>query len=73
VAVECEVVGWVVPKCSIAENAPKRGTLQLCPDIKLSTAYILLRPFFDSNGKLDMDSTYFYGAEPRMGQVLTDS
>lgn len=61
--------GWL----SLSDNAPHHGTLELLPDIKLSTAYILLRPFFDHNGKLDMNSTYFYGAEPGMGQVLKDS
>jgi hypothetical protein len=61
--------GWL----SLADNGPRRGTLELCPDIKLTTAYILLRPFFDQNGKLDMGSTYFYGADPGMGQVVKDS
>jgi hypothetical protein len=62
-------VGWL----SLADNGPRRGTLELCPDIKLTTAYVLLRPFFDQNGKIDMDSTYFYGADPGMGQVVQDS
>jgi hypothetical protein len=61
--------GWL----SLADNGPRRGTLELCPDIKLTTAYLLLRPFFDQYGKLDMDSTYFYGADPGMGHVLKDS
>jgi len=62
-------VGWL----SLADNGPRRGTLELCPDIRLTTAYILLRPFFDQYGKLDMESTYFYGADPGMGQVVKDS
>lgn len=62
-------IGWL----SMADNGPNRGTLQLVPDIKLSTAYLLLRPFFDGHGKLDMESTYFYGAEPGMGQSVKDS
>ncbi|KAF9638524.1 putative duf1479-domain-containing protein [Lasiodiplodia theobromae] len=62
------IQGWL----SMANNGPQKGTLQLLPDIKLSTAYMLLRPFFDDDGKLDMESTYFYGAEPGMGQVLKD-
>ncbi|KAL5318853.1 hypothetical protein ACEPPN_013920 [Leptodophora sp. 'Broadleaf-Isolate-01'] len=61
--------GWL----SLSDNAPRHGTLELLPDIKLSTAYILLRPFFDHNGKLDMNSTYFYGADPGMGQVVKES
>ncbi|KIK70204.1 hypothetical protein GYMLUDRAFT_213378 [Collybiopsis luxurians FD-317 M1] len=60
--------GWL----SIDDNGPECGTIQLLPDIKLSTAYILLRPFFDSDNKLDMDSTYFYGADPGQGQVVKD-
>ena len=62
-------IGWL----SLADNGPRRGTLELCPDIKLTTAYILLRPFFDQYGRLDMESTYFYGADPGMGQVVKDS
>lgn len=58
--------GWL----SLADNGPKCGTIELLPDIKLSTAYILLRPFFDANNKLDMESTYFYGADPGFGQVV---
>lgn len=63
------IQGWL----SMANNGPGKGTLQLLPDIKLSTAYMLLRPFFDDEGKLDMESTYFYGAAPGMGQVLKQS
>ncbi|KAE9380703.1 DUF1479-domain-containing protein [Stipitochalara longipes BDJ] len=61
--------GWL----SLADNGPRRGTLELCPDIRLTTAYILLRPFFDRDGKLDIESTYFYGADPGMGQVVKES
>ncbi|KUJ12421.1 DUF1479-domain-containing protein [Mollisia scopiformis] len=61
--------GWL----SLADNGPKCGTIELLPDIKLSTAYILLRPFFDANNKLDMESTYFYGADPGFGQVVKDT
>ncbi|KAJ3785782.1 hypothetical protein GGU10DRAFT_421595 [Lentinula aff. detonsa] len=60
--------GWL----SIDDNGPQCGTIQLLPDIKLSTAYILLRPFFNDQNKLDMDSTYFYGADPGQGHVLKD-
>ncbi|KAK6581331.1 hypothetical protein PZA11_006022 [Diplocarpon coronariae] len=63
------IQGWL----SLADNAPRQGTLQLLPDIRLSTAYILLRPFFDKNDNLDMESTYFYGADPGMGQVVKES
>jgi hypothetical protein len=40
--------GWL----SLADNGPRRGTLELCPDIKLTTAYILLRPFSIRMGNL---------------------
>ncbi|RDW62059.1 hypothetical protein BP6252_11492 [Coleophoma cylindrospora] len=59
--------GWL----SLSNNGPNKGTIQLLPDIKLSTAYLLLRPFFTDDGQLDMESTYFYGADPGMGQVLS--
>ncbi|KAJ4468825.1 hypothetical protein J3R30DRAFT_3304421 [Lentinula aciculospora] len=61
--------GWL----SIDDNGPQCGTIQLLPDIKLSMAYILLRPFFNDQNKLDMDSTYFYGADPGQGHVLKDT
>ncbi|KAJ3873676.1 hypothetical protein F5051DRAFT_476225 [Lentinula edodes] len=57
---------------SIDDNGPRCGTIQFLPDIKLSTAYILLRPYFNDQNKLDMDSTYFYGADPGQGQVVKD-
>lgn len=63
------IQGWL----SMANNGPGKGTLQLLPDIKLSTAYMLLRPFFDDEGKLDMEARCFYGAAPGMGQVLKQS
>ncbi|KIY52987.1 DUF1479-domain-containing protein [Fistulina hepatica ATCC 64428] len=58
--------GWL----SIADNGPRCGTIQFLPDIKLSTAYIMLRPFFNSDDKLDLSNTYFYGADPGQGQVV---
>jgi hypothetical protein len=61
--------GWL----SLSNVGPTKGTLELLPDIKLSSAYILLHPFFNDEIKLDMDSTYFYGAETGMGQVVKDS
>ncbi|KAL1747369.1 hypothetical protein HDZ31DRAFT_32071 [Schizophyllum fasciatum] len=57
--------GWL----SMSDNGPGCGTIQLLPDIKLSTAYVLLRPFFNDKNVLDMESTYFYGADPGQGQV----
>jgi hypothetical protein len=34
--------GWI----SMSETAPTQGTLRVFPDVKLSNAYIMLRPFF---------------------------
>lgn len=34
--------GWM----AISETAPNQGTLQVFPDVLLSTSYIMLRPFF---------------------------
>jgi hypothetical protein len=62
------IQGWL----SLAENGPNKGTLQVVPEIRLSTAYLMLRPFFDSNNKLDMTSRYWYGADPGKGQVVTE-
>jgi hypothetical protein len=31
---------------AISETAPNQGTLQVFPDVLLSTSYIMLRPFF---------------------------
>jgi hypothetical protein len=34
--------GWL----ALSDTAPQEGTLKVFPDILLSTAYIILRPFF---------------------------
>uniref|UniRef100_D8QDF4 DUF1479 domain protein n=1 Tax=Schizophyllum commune (strain H4-8 / FGSC 9210) TaxID=578458 RepID=D8QDF4_SCHCM len=61
--------GWL----SMSDNGPGCGTIQLLPDIKISTAYVLLRPFFNDQDVLDMESTYFYGADPGQGQVCKEN
>ena len=35
--------GWL----AVSETGPSEGTLKVFPDITLSTAYIMLRPFFE--------------------------
>lgn len=41
--------GWL----SMSETAPEEGTLQVYPDIRYSTAYTLLRPFFSSKNAIN--------------------
>jgi hypothetical protein len=40
------------------EISPKQGTLQLFPDILLSNAYIILRPFFTPTVAADSENIY---------------
>ena len=76
--------GWL----SLSTLPPDHGTLLLCPMIKLSTAYYLLRPFFSpindcpshkdylhpSNWKLDDPPTsVIHGALPSYTQELNDT
>ncbi|KAF9019190.1 DUF1479-domain-containing protein [Hymenopellis radicata] len=65
--------GWT----SISETGPGEGTLRLLPFLKLSSAYILLRPFFRpsdsgrlSDWELDLDTTSFPGARIGTTQEL---
>lgn len=75
--------GWL----SLSSLAPEDGTLLLCPMIRLSTAYLLLRPFFRplqdrtshpeylkaSNWKLELPpSSVLHGALPSYTQELND-
>ena len=57
----------------MSEVGPHEGTLRVLPiDLKLATAYIILRPFFSpvrgpqhldfNDWKLDLDSTHFPGS-----------
>jgi hypothetical protein len=43
--------GWL----SMSKTGPGEGTLQVNPMIKLTTAYMLLRPFFRANQPLEVD------------------
>ncbi|TFK22748.1 DUF1479-domain-containing protein [Coprinopsis marcescibilis] len=68
--------GWL----AMSETGPNEGTLKVLPDVHLSTAYIILRPFFrplvspDSEGiydpknwEIDLTSSRFPGIFPRDG------
>ena len=56
--------GWL----SMSSTGPGEGTLRLCPLLKHATAYLILRPFFDStSGSLNLDSS-FPGSVPGAGQ-----
>lgn len=57
----------------MSKVGPREGTLRVLPiDLKLATAYIILRPFFTpikspehldfNDWKLDLESTYFPGS-----------
>ncbi|KAH8110499.1 DUF1479-domain-containing protein [Phellopilus nigrolimitatus] len=43
--------GWI----SLSETAPTQGTLKVFPDLTLSNAYLILRPFFHLKKKLVSD------------------
>ncbi|KAG5644640.1 hypothetical protein DXG03_008022 [Asterophora parasitica] len=68
--------GWL----AMSETAPTQGTLRVFPDVLLSNAYIILRPFFRpavpagsagfleaSNWEFDISSPDFPGISPRDG------
>lgn len=52
--------GWL----SLSHTSTGEGTLRLVPELKLSTAYQLLRPFFVLNEKFDGVTPLFPGAAP---------
>ncbi|PPQ74604.1 hypothetical protein CVT24_004193 [Panaeolus cyanescens] len=68
--------GWL----AMSETAPTEGTLKVFPDVLLSNAYIIMRPFFTplvdtcseeifdpSNWKFDLSTPDFHGIYPRDG------
>lgn len=59
--------GWL----ALSEIAPKEGTILFAPLIKIVTAYWMLRPFFDEEDNLNLDSS-FPGAFPGKGQEFSD-
>lgn len=47
--------GWL----SMSSTGPNEGTLRVCPLLRQATAYLLLRPFFNTEtGELNMDSSF---------------
>jgi hypothetical protein len=60
----------------MSSTGPGEGTLRVCPLLKLSTAYVLLRPFFKLGGmngeewEVDLESTEFPGSQPGRGPLL---
>ncbi|KIV84204.1 hypothetical protein PV11_06171 [Exophiala sideris] len=59
--------GWL----SMSECGPGEGTLRVMPSLKLSTAYIMLRPFF-LNEHLDVTQSTFPGPIPARGQIYAN-
>ncbi|KAG7822551.1 hypothetical protein KL909_004239 [Ogataea angusta] len=58
--------GWL----ALSDAKPGEGTIWFLPDLKCVLAYILLRPFFDDGGNLDLSSAQFPGATPGSGQFM---
>ncbi|KAL2848405.1 hypothetical protein BJY01DRAFT_246418 [Aspergillus pseudoustus] len=60
--------GWL----SLSTCGPGEGTLRVLPNVKLVTAYLLLRPFFvdDDDEVLNWDEPTFPGATPGRGQLF---
>jgi hypothetical protein len=58
--------GWL----SLSDCGPGEGTLRLLPSVKLSTAYIMLRPFFVDGESFDASQPTFPGATSGLGQFF---
>lgn len=52
--------GWL----SLSHTGTGEGTLRLVPNLKLSTAYLLLRPYFILDEQFDSSAPLFPGARP---------
>lgn len=58
--------GWL----AMSETGPSQGTLKVFPDVLLSNAYIMMRPFFrpvassESQNPLDAKNWEYGGAKP---------
>jgi len=73
--------GWT----ALSNTGPGEGTLRVLPLLSLSTAYIILRPFFRlrvgaprhslraEDWELDLDSTIFTGCAPSKTQELSEA
>lgn len=57
--------GWL----SMSNCGPGEGTLRVLPSLKLSMAYIMLRPFFQDE-EFDVSQPTFPGATPGKGQFF---
>lgn len=61
--------GWL----AMSDIAPKEGTIYLAPFIKETSAYYLLRPFFNDKDELDLDSSVFPGTSIGKTQEFNDN
>lgn len=59
--------------CAVRGVVSREQALVLIPDIERSVADMLLRPLFDNNQNMDMESMHFHGAEPGLGQSVKKS
>lgn len=53
---------------SMSNTGPGEGTLCVFPNVKLSSAYMMLRPFFDANGHFNAPTNAFPGSVPGASQ-----
>lgn len=61
--------GWL----SMSDTKPGEGTLHVCPMLKQSTAYTILRPFFDTQSSTPMLDSSFPGSVPGACQEYSDT
>ncbi|WEW56004.1 hypothetical protein PRK78_001439 [Emydomyces testavorans] len=60
--------GWL----SMSDTGPGEGTLRVCPMLKHSTAYTILRPFFDLETLQPVNDSTFPGAVPGASQEYSE-
>ncbi|KKZ59019.1 hypothetical protein EMCG_00884 [[Emmonsia] crescens] len=60
--------GWL----SMSDTGPGEGTLHICPMLKQSTAYTILRPFFDVQTSEPLLDSSFPGSVPGACQEYSD-
>lgn len=60
--------GWM----SMSDTGPGEGTLRVCPMIKHSTAYTILRPFFDPQTSKPIMDSAFPGSVPGACQEYSE-
>ncbi|EAS31204.3 uncharacterized protein CIMG_06683 [Coccidioides immitis RS] len=59
--------GWL----AMSDTGPGEGTLSVCPMLKHSTAYTILRPFFDPETSRPLNDSTFPGAVPGAAQEFS--